>query len=113
MHLSDTRLGHLSRPVGASPARRGAERRIARQRVGGAALRPRGEAAEALNLALFLRRCLLLVLRRWRLRPSYALYVAPQLLLIGRPTTFSPLMATARDVLAVLLPTHLSRRLVT
>ena len=65
--------------------------------------RARGDAIEALNLALFLLFCLLLVLGLRRLPPSYALYAAPQLLLIGTRTNFSPLMATARYVL-VLFP---------
>src|SRR3712207_4853714 len=60
--------------------------------------RARGEAIEALHLALYLL-CCLLVLGLRRLPPSYALYTSPQLLLIGTRTTFSPLMATARDVL--------------
>ncbi len=65
--------------------------------------RARGDAIEALNLALFLLFSLLLVLGLRRLPPSYALYAAPQLLLIGTRTNFSPLMATSRYVL-VLFP---------
>jgi hypothetical protein len=66
-------------------------------------LRARGDRIEALNLALYLLFAVLLVVGLRRLPLSYSLYAAPQLLLIGTRTNFSPLMAASRYVL-VLFP---------
>jgi len=67
-------------------------------------LRGRGDAIEALNLALLLACGALFLLGLRRLPPVYSLYVAPQLLLIAsRQNAFSPLQSTSRLVV-VLFP---------
>ncbi len=67
-------------------------------------IRARGDAIEALNLALLLLFGLLLLLGLRRLPLSYSLYVAPQLAIIAtRQMSFSPLMSTSRYLL-VLFP---------
>jgi hypothetical protein len=67
-------------------------------------IRQRGDAIEALNLALLGLFVIILIIGLRELPLSYTLYAAPQLLLIGtRQNFFSPLMATSRYVL-VLFP---------
>ena len=72
-------------------------------------LRGRGDAIEALNLALLLAFGALFLLGLRRLPPAYTLYVAPQLLLISSrllpsgQNVASPLMSTSRYVV-VLFP---------
>ena len=67
-------------------------------------IRARGDAIEALNLALLALFTVALVAGLRRLPVSYTLYAAPQLLLIGsRELYFSPLMSSSRYVL-VLFP---------
>ncbi len=67
-------------------------------------IRARGDAIEALNLALLALFTVALVAGLRRLPVSYTLYAAPQLLVIGsRELYLSPLMSSSRYVL-VLFP---------
>jgi hypothetical protein len=67
-------------------------------------IRARGDAIEALNLAVLCLAALLLVIGWRRLPFSYYCYAAPQLLLLGvRQSGHTPLTSTSRYVL-VLFP---------